>query len=240
MLNRFRSDEDRSARRLARIARWDRPLGGRLASARAWLNMLFVDHGIFRVLYLNLHRISPRMWRAAQPAPYQLQALAKAGIRTVINLRGGRDHGSWPLEKQACEQAGLTLVDFTAFSRAAPPREMLLVAPAFFAGIAYPAVMHCKSGADRAGFAAALYLLVHEQAPLDEAIRQLHWRYGHFRWSKTGILDAFFEAYRREGLEKGLPFLRWVEEVYDPERLMREFRTGFWSSLLVDRVLRRE
>ena len=56
-------------------------------------------------------------------------------------------------------------------------------------------ILHCKSGADRAGFVAALYLIVHEGRSVDEALRQLSARYGHFRFSKTGILDAFFERY---------------------------------------------
>jgi protein tyrosine/serine phosphatase len=100
--------------------------------------------------------------------------------------------------------------------------------------------MHCKSGADRAGFVAALYLIVHEGRTVDEALRQLSVRFGHFRFSKTGILDAFFDLYRREGEAKGLPFLAWVEHHYDPEALEREFRPGFWSNVLVDRIMRRE
>jgi protein tyrosine/serine phosphatase len=101
-------------------------------------------------------------------------------------------------------------------------------------------VLHCKSGADRAGFVAALYLIVHEGKPVAEALRQLSVRFGHFRFSKTGILDAFFDRYRAEGEAKGIPFLAWVETIYDPEALERDFKPGFWSNVLVDRVMRRE
>jgi hypothetical protein len=65
-------------------------------------------------------------------------------------------------------------------------------------------------------------------------------RYGHFRFSKTGILDAFFDLYRREGEAKGIPFLTWIETQYDADDLERNFRYGFWSHLLVDRIMRRE
>jgi protein tyrosine/serine phosphatase len=240
LLNRLRPDEDRYARRMARIARWDRPISGKADRLRAWANMLLVDHGIFRLAYLNAHRVTPQLWRAAQPAPGQIAKFAREGVRTIVNLRGGREHGSWPLQREACERHGIALVDFVLRSRGAPERETILGAKAFFAGLAEPALVHCKSGADRAGFFAALYLLIHEERPLEEATRQLSLRYGHFRFAKTGILDAFFEAYRREGHSKGVPFLDWVAKDYDPERLEREFKPGFLSSLIADRLIRRE
>ena len=116
----------------------------------------------------------------------------------------------------------------------------MLDSKGFFDRLAYPAVLHCKSGADRVGFFAALYLLVHEGRPAAEAMEQLSLRYGHFRFAKTGILDAFFERYRAEGEAKGVPFLEWVERSYDPEALERDFRPSFWSDFVVARIMRRE
>ncbi|GGK52402.1 fused DSP-PTPase phosphatase/NAD kinase-like protein [Salinarimonas ramus] len=240
MLNRFRSAETRTARRLARIARWDRPIEGGLGRLRAWANMVLVDHGVFRLAYLNLHRVTPKLWRAAQPAPPQLARLRAQGLRTVVYLRGGREHGSWQLQKECCEALGLELVDFVVRSRAAPDKETLLRARAFFEGLSYPALVHCKSGADRAGFMSALYLVVHEGRPADEALRQLSLRYGHFRFAKTGILDAFFERWRDEGEAQGLSFEEWVETRYDPDALTRAFKPGLVSDILVDRIMKRE
>ena len=239
-MNRFLRPEERHARRLARIERWSRPIEGRRGRLRAWAHMVLVDHGVFRLLYLNRHSVSERLWRSAQPAPHQLAWYKAQGVRTVVNLRGGREHGSWQLQKETCDRLGLKLVEFVVRSRAAPDRQALLDSPAFFDRLAYPAVLHCKSGADRAGFVAALYLLVHEGRPAAEAMRQLSLRYGHFRFAKTGILDAFFERYRQEGEAKGVPFLDWVERTYDPEALERDFRPSFWSDLVVDRIMRRE
>jgi hypothetical protein len=56
--------------------------------AMAYVDMLLVDHGIFRLGYLNLHRLGDRAWRSAQPAPYQIRSLARQGLRTIVNLRG--------------------------------------------------------------------------------------------------------------------------------------------------------
>jgi uncharacterized protein (TIGR01244 family) len=232
--------EVRYARRMARIARWDRPIGGTWDRIGAWANMLLADHGILRLVYLNRHRVTPNFWRAAQPAPPDIARAAADGVRTVINLRGGREYGSWPLEREACERHGMALVDFVVRSRGAPDRDTILSSRDFFAGLAYPALAHCKSGADRAGFVSALYLLVHEGRPAAEAMGQLNPRYGHFRFAKTGILDAFFERYRQEGEARGIPFMDWVATVYDPEALERDFKPHAFSTFVVDILLRRE
>jgi protein tyrosine/serine phosphatase len=144
------------------------------------------------------------------------------------------------LQKEICDRLGLKLVEFVVRSRGAPERETILSAKAFFDSIEYPAVLHCKSGADRAGFVAALFLIVNEGCPVSEALRQLSIRFGHFRFAKTGILDAFFERYLADGEANGIPFLEWVETRYDPEALERDFRPSFWSELLVDRIVQRE
>ena len=72
-----------------------------------------------------------------------------------------------------------------------------------------------------------------------EALRQLSWRFGHFRRSRTGILDAFFLRYRAEA-EGRIAFLDWVRDEYDEAALKRDFVAGRLSSFLTDKVLRRE
>ncbi|WP_232629593.1 tyrosine-protein phosphatase [Methylobacterium sp. Leaf118] len=241
LLKHFRSSETRTALRLQRVARWDRPIEGMRGRISAWFNMLFVDYGVFRLAYLNLHTVCEgRLWRSAQPAPHHIAQFAAKGVRTIVNLRGVRDHGAWQLQKEACDRFGITLVEFMLHSRDAPKKETLLAARSFFDSIAYPAVMHCKSGADRAGLAAALFLILHEGRPVREAAGQLSLRYGHFRFAKTGIIDAFFAEYLKAGEPKGQDFIDWVEHDYDPDRLKATFKTGFWSTFFVDGLMRRE
>jgi protein tyrosine/serine phosphatase len=202
--------------------------------------MLFVDHGIFRVLYLNRHRLGERAWRSAQPTPHQIRALARQGLRTIVNLRGERVCGSYWLEKATCERKGIKLVNFNIKSRAAPTREEVRAAVELFDRIEYPALLHCKSGADRAGLMSVLYCFLKEGRPLEEAKRQLSLRYGHFRQAHTGILDYFFERYLEDNARRPMPFLEWVDKVYDPVELKRTFRSRSWANRLVDQVLRRE
>ena len=200
--------------------------------------MIFADHGGLRLVYLNHHRVSHKLWRCAQPAPQQIASFAAAGVRTVVNLRGGTSHGAWPLEQEACEQHGIALVPFVIRASEAPDRDTILKAKDFFAGLEYPAVAHCKSGADRAGFFAALYIL-YEGGTAAQAMEQLSLRYGHNRYARAGILDAFLERYRDEGEARGIPFLEWVERHYDAEALTRDFKPLFWADLTA-RLMRRD
>jgi protein tyrosine phosphatase (PTP) superfamily phosphohydrolase (DUF442 family) len=217
-------------RRLSdRSPAWARKL---LGSAACYIDMLFLDHGVFRLLYANQHRLGQRAWRSGQPAPHQIGALARQGLRTIVNLRGERFCGSYKLEKSTCERRGITLVNFKIRSRTSPAREEIKAAAELFERIEYPMLLHCKSGADRAGLMSVLYRYLKEKVPLVEAKRELSLRYGHWRHHGAGILDFFFERYLDDNRRRPMPFLVWVDEVYDPEELQRSFR-GRGNRLLV-------
>jgi protein tyrosine/serine phosphatase len=201
-----------------------------------YLDMLVIDHGIFRLAYLNRHRLGDRAWRSAQPAPHDIRAMADLGVRTIVNLRGPRQCGSYWLEQAACGKHGIELVDFTLRSRAAPRREEIRAAGELFDSVEYPILMHCKSGSDRVGLMSALYRHLKEGVPLAEAKQQLSARYGHFRATHTGILDCFFERYMADNERTPMPFLEWVDKVYDPDELQRSFRAGGLSGRIVRRT----
>ena len=230
----------RGARRKKRAARWAGPLDTPRRRFAAWASLLFEDHGVLRLVYRNRYRVSPRLWRSSQPAPADIRWAARRGIRTVVSLRNGQDIGAWPLQREACEQAGLALVVMPLFSRDPPSVDMLRHVADTFARIEYPALIHCKSGADRAGIAAALYLILQENAPASEARRQLGARYGHVRHGKTGVLDAFLRSFEATGERAQLSLMEWAETVYDREGVKRGFRSSRWGNLLTERILRRE
>lgn len=211
-----------------------------LGPTAKYLDMLFLDHGIFRVFYVNKHRLSNQAWRSAQPAPFHIARMAGKGIRTIVNLRGDRLCGSYWLEQQACRKAGIELVDFQIRSRAAPTREELRGARELFDRIEYPMLMHCKSGADRAGLMSVLYRHFKEGVPVAEAKDELSLRYGHIRQADTGVLDYFFERYLEDNARRPMPFLEWIETVYDADELKQSFRSKGWANRIVDSVLRRE
>jgi len=217
------------------------PVAGRKA-LWAWYTQTIIDSGFLRAPLCNRYRVGDQVWRSGQPGWGHIRWAKRKGVRTVVNLRGRRDNcGSYLVERDACAHFGLTLINFPCRSRGMPEKTTLHAAAQLFGRIEYPALFHCKSGADRAGFLSALYLHLHERRPLAEALRQLHWRFGHVRQAKTGMLDAFLGQYGEDtgGLDPDR-FLPWVDAVYDPVAFADAFQESRAGSFLVDRILRRE
>lgn len=220
-------------------ADWVSAWPSRAARGRAWFDMLVFDHGVLRLLWTNFSEVKPEVYRANQPGPRNVEAWAKRGIRSVINLRGESDWGSYHLEREACAAAGIQLINTRLYSRRPPSRAEALDFLDAYQAAPKPVLIHCKSGADRAGLASAMILL-HDGVPPEEAARQLSLRYLHIKAAKTGILDAFvahFGTYRKRG---NLPFRAWLEQVYSPEDVARLSGQNGLASFLVDKVLARE
>lgn len=208
--------------------------------ARAWTDALLVDHGIFRLVWTNGATVAPgRLYRSNHPTPGKLAAAVRRwGIRTVVNLRGQAGTGSDALSREAAARLGLCFIDAPLQSGHAPPRDRVLALAEALLRAEPPVLVHCKSGADRAGFAAGLFLLLHGGAST-KALRQLTLRHGHMRFSRAGVLDAVFARYAAEA-EGRKPFLDWLREDYDPDAVQSAFRAGRLAAFVNDRLLRRE
>ncbi|HTB48405.1 MAG TPA: protein tyrosine phosphatase [Acetobacteraceae bacterium] len=206
----------------------------------AWVDALFVDHAVFRLAWSNLATVAPgRLYRCNHPTPARLAALTRRlGLKTLINLRGPTGNGSDALSREAAALLGLDFIDMALESRGAPQRDRILRLHGIYSTMRAPALLHCKSGADRAGLAAGLFVLF-EGGTARDALRQLSLRFGHIRQAKTGILDAFFLRWQREG-EGRKPFLDWVREDYDEAALRRDFHANGLASFINDWVLAHE
>ena len=211
--------------------------GGR---ALAWVDSLFIDHAILRLAWTNLAVVEPGvLLRSNHPTPARLAGLVRRfGLRTVINLRGKTQSGSDALSRDAAARLGLEFHDLSLESRGAPAVDRILRLNGIYQTMARPALIHCKSGADRAGLAAALFVLCQGGTAAD-ALRQLSLRFGHIKQARTGILDAFCLRYQRDA-EGQKPFLDWLTQDYDADALRRDFHSNGLASFVNDWVLSRE
>lgn len=209
----------------------------------AWINSLLVDHAALRISWRNWGVVEPgRLYRSNHPLPWQLDAAKRRfGLRSVINLRGHRqDCGSDALGRARAGELGLVHADAPFESRGAPHKDRILRLVDLLAEMPEPVLIHCKSGADRTGLIAGVWLLL-QGRPVEAALDQLHWRFGHVSASRTGILDAFFRDYAAFQAAHGpKPFLDWLRQDYDEVALRAAFQSRPWADRLVDGVLRRE
>jgi len=207
---------------------------------QAYQDLIWGDHGFLRLWFNNHHHIGSQMYRANQPSPKRIGALAKDGIKTILNLRGESDRGYYALEKEACAKHGITLVDFRMYSRDTPKKASIHELRDIFERIEYPAMMHCKSGADRTGITGVLYKYFHLGEPIEQAVEQLSIKYLHMKAGKTGMLDFFFDEYITYAKTGDLSFIDWVDQVYDPADVKARFMSGWIGNIFSEKILRRE
>lgn len=191
---------------------------------RARWHYNWLDHAVLRTFWFNFREIAPGIYRSNQPTHRRLAALKARGVRTILNLRGQDKFAHYLFLKESCDALGLRLVDVKLNATQAPARRRLIELLDAFETIERPFVMHCKSGADRTGLAAALYMMVHEGQSLAQARAQLSWRHIHFRSGEAGIMDEVLDAYEARLGRGPIPVADWIRTEYDPRRVARRFR----------------
>lgn len=170
----------------------------------------------------NFHCVAPaNAYRSGQPnAGWLDRAIDQHGIRSVINLRGDGHDSAWYLtEREVAEKRGVHFENVMLSASFAPhPRDLRRLVRVLD-NAPRPVLFHCRSGGDRSGFTAAIFLLLYTDAPLDEARGQLSWRYGHYRYGRSaclhGPLDQYEEWLTAQELEhRPEYFRRWITRVY--------------------------
>ncbi len=194
------------------------------ARKRALFHFNWVDHAVLRVWWKNFHEVAPDVYRANQPSPARLAEFKAMGIKTILNLRGTSPHSQYLFEREACTALGLTLVDHRLYASDLGSRKEILDLIEIMGSLEKPFVMHCKSGSDRTGFAAVLYLHLFCDMPVRQAMGQLHWRHLHLRRSKNGILDLFYEAYLEATQTHDISLIDWIRQEYDQAALQKRFQ----------------
>ncbi|WP_212524488.1 tyrosine-protein phosphatase [Actibacterium sp. MT2.3-13A] len=205
--------------RAAMPHRFATPAGRRAA----FWHFHLMDHAFLRVWWTNMAEIVPGVWRSNQPSPKRLARYKAMGIKTIVSLRGDNLNSHYLFEEEACRALGLELKVASIQARKAPRREKLLHLLEVLENTERPFLIHCKSGADRAGLASALYLMHVEGRPVEEAMRQLSFRHLHLKSTATGILDHILDSYAADNAESPMPVREWIGTRYDRDAMTASF-----------------
>ncbi|MBS0533116.1 MAG: tyrosine-protein phosphatase [Proteobacteria bacterium] len=159
---------------------------------------------LFLQLTGNIHAVqSNELYRSAQLDGDDLaQVIDTYKIKSVINLRGDNPGDSWYDEELKITNAqGAQHFDVGIGATSEPEPKVMRKLIALLRTAPRPILVHCYSGADRSGLAAALYEYLVKRESADTSARQLSFWYGHFPWlgSRTIAMDRTFWKLVRVG-----------------------------------------
>lgn len=115
----------------------------------------------------NLHKVSDKLYRSAQPTANGMTNLVALGIKTVVNLRDNHSDsdeiGDLPLKAHRIEI-------FTGNMKDKYVTEFLSILDDTNA---IPVLVHCQHGADRTGTMCAMYRILREGWAVEDAISEM-------------------------------------------------------------------
>ena len=181
------------------------------------------DHACLRVLWSNFYPVSEGVWRSNQPTHKRFMKYRDMGIKSVINLRGSDPRAHYLFEEESCRILGLQLYNSKLHARNAVPRERIVAVIDLMRSVQRPFMFHCKSGADRAGFCAAMYQMIFDGVSVQKAREQLSIKYIHLKWSKTGVQDYILDVFEARQAKGDIDFETWIRTEYDNNKIQEGF-----------------
>ncbi|MBW3566184.1 MAG: tyrosine-protein phosphatase [Acidobacteria bacterium] len=168
--------------------------------------------------------VAPGVWRSAQPGMRTIRVLVEhEGLQSIINLRGDNPKSGWyQTEQHAVERFDLDYAEYRFETFEPPPRTETVGFVEDLISKPKPVLMHCRSGFDRSGWAAANARILAGE-PIDEALDEMTPLRGHVCDPSTCPLHGFFTQYQQRLNDQGrthspATFVDWVTHEYAPRR----------------------
>lgn len=134
----------------------------------------------------NVGLVAPGIFRGAQPRTEGFETLRRMGIRTVINLRPGRD------ERAKVEAAGMRLVHIPMKAEDVKSEAVRKVLSAMTDPANQPVFVHCKRGKHRAGVVMAVFRMEKEGWSRKEAKAEMRvFGYNEAFARLTELIDGY-------------------------------------------------
>ena len=158
-------------------------------------------------------KVTTNIYRGPRPDEADFEEMARAGVRTVIDLQGGaptiipgESKRARQKRKEIAEGLGLRLVNIpTTLSRVDQPAEqaeLLKVAALMNDPRNQPVYVHCAAGRDRTGVAVALYRILYQGCSYAQARKEFV-RHGIPLWTPALMGKQF--KFLREVESKARP-----------------------------------
>lgn len=139
---------------------------------------------VLEKLFDNFYAVEHgKLYRSAQLSARKCAYyIKKFQIKTIINLRGKNSTQDWwQKEKALARELGAQLFDIPMSACRFSSKHEITQLLALYDYAPKPILIHCYSGADRSGEAAALWALDQQGKNKREALRQLSFKYWHLR-----------------------------------------------------------
>ncbi len=115
----------------------------------------------------NLHQVSDRLYRSAQPTAEGMRNLKALGIQTIVNLR------SFHSDRDEIGNTGLAYEHIYMKAWHPEKKEIIRFLQIVTNPKRMPVLVHCQHGADRTGTMIAVYRIIEQGWPKEEAVREM-------------------------------------------------------------------
>jgi protein tyrosine phosphatase (PTP) superfamily phosphohydrolase (DUF442 family) len=109
---------------------------------------------------LKFQQVNDHLYRGAQPVGDAFKALAKIGVKTVIDLRDGPHQ--YAAEKKTVESLGMKFESVPMSMHAPTDDQIAKVLAMIDDKSAWPVFLHCQGGRDRTSTVIACYRVAHD------------------------------------------------------------------------------
>jgi protein tyrosine/serine phosphatase len=170
-----------------------------------------------------------RAYRSAQPNTALEGTIQRAGIRSIVDLRGGSPGDAfYSRELQFSRGLGADFYDIPMSANRRPTRRELLRMVAVLDQARYPMLFHCKWGADRTGLMAVLYRLIKLGEEPAKAMAEFSLSYGHVPLFGPERLHEPINEYAQWLLGRNQAhdpkiFREWLEKEYQSDDAFTEW-----------------
>lgn len=144
----------------------------------------------FKPSIRNFGRVGDHFFRGAQPRPEDYPALARLGVKTIIDLRDDPEKYA----EECASKAGLKYIGLPMSDRDYPQdgsaEKFLSIVTD---GANWPVFVHCAGGRHRTGVMTAVYRMTVEGWDIDRAYREMKDYDFYTRWGHKAMKDFVFD-----------------------------------------------